>query len=703
MAAFTFAFFAQVYAYHFHAHTPFWRSNALNRLLDAVYSAVNGEPQSFYTYQHLRHHDAAVLAVDTKYNRFGPLRGALSATGVLDPLFYAQQLDFLRLYWVFALVWTRRHAAPPRPDGARARRLPPGKYSWHRLRGETLDAFAPPTSAIITPYVAEWAFLARERGYLPTVVAEIAAIVGLRLALAALAPRFFFFVYLPYATLLFAVRSYTDFVDHFGADVASKPHNSVSCYGAVFNALTFNSGYHLEHHWSPGLHWTKYPQLRPKMAPETERRVVPGHLWLNPFFAVRAPTPPAASSPASPASAPSSAPEALQARAGVFQLGQVAQILEDDVGGQAEVDEAADVGDAEGGGALDHGAARGGGAHEAGGFEIAFEPAVHGLGLERVVEGVPLGALVGRDAQVGALEEVGDHGAADELFDAVAVGAEEGVEHEGDLAAAGEAGVRAVGAVLADLLLEIVEALAEQVGEQAEAAGAGVGDGADGAGARDPQGEVGLDGAGVDLGLDGVAVGVFAGVLLAAPELLHGLERLEHAVFALGVGVGGEHEVVGAPARGDGELDAPAGDVIDDRPLFGDAHGVVQGHDDAAGAQADALGDGGEGGADDGGVGVEAAPGVEMALGDPDGRVAVGVGVLGDLERQSVRVGALGAVSDVAPEHNAKIHASVSILVGYAARRGGEPAGEGGRLPLVRAEGERLVGAGVLLIDGEVW
>lgn len=301
MAAYTFVFFLQVYAYHFHAHTPYLRSNLLNRALDVLYSAVNGEPHSFYTYQHLRHHDSSVLAKDLKYNRFGPLRGALSASGVISPLFYAQQLDCFRLYWAYALLWTRGHGEGQAPlDQGGTRRAPPARYSWHRRRGEALETFQPPTSPIVPPYVAEWAFLGRERGYMPVLAAEVAAIVGLRAALAAIAPRFFFLVYVPCSVLLFAVRSYTDFVDHYGADVTSRPHNSVSCYGFLFNLLTFNSGYHLEHHWSPGLHWTKYPQVRPRMVPEDERRVIPFHLWLNPFFPVRPPLTGARTSPSAP-------------------------------------------------------------------------------------------------------------------------------------------------------------------------------------------------------------------------------------------------------------------------------------------------------------------------------------------------------------------------------------------------------------------
>jgi hypothetical protein len=49
-------------------------------------------------------------------------------------------------------------------------------------------------------------------------------------------------------------------------------------------------------------------------------------------------------------------------------------------------------------------------------------------------------------------------------------------------------------------------------------------------------------------------------------------------------------EIVGVPADGEGHVDAALGEIVDDRPLLGHADGMVQGHDDAPGADADALG-----------------------------------------------------------------------------------------------------------------
>jgi hypothetical protein len=68
------------------------------------------------------------------------------------------------------------------------------------------------------------------------------------------APAFFVFTYLPgYACglLLCALHGH---YEHAGG--------TTSCYGAVYNALTFNDGFHAEHHANPSLSWRQLPARR---------------------------------------------------------------------------------------------------------------------------------------------------------------------------------------------------------------------------------------------------------------------------------------------------------------------------------------------------------------------------------------------------------------------------------------------------------
>lgn len=72
------------------------------------------------------------------------------------------------------------------------------------------------------------------------------------------APAFFATVYLPGylgGLLLCAVHGH---YEHAGG--------TVSHYGRVYNALTFNDGYHAEHHAQPGVPWSRLPGRRDRQA-----------------------------------------------------------------------------------------------------------------------------------------------------------------------------------------------------------------------------------------------------------------------------------------------------------------------------------------------------------------------------------------------------------------------------------------------------
>ena len=70
---------------------------------------------------------------------------------------------------------------------------------------------------------------------------------------------------------------------------------------------------------------------------------------------------------------------------------------------------------------------------------------------------------------------------------------------------------------------------------------------------------------------------------LPAPEPAQLVDRLVHRRLVGRRSVlGAEHEVVGLPAGGDREAGAAVGQVVDDRPLLGDARDVVERRDAAA-------------------------------------------------------------------------------------------------------------------------
>jgi hypothetical protein len=80
---------------------------------------------------------------------------------------------------------------------------------------------------------------------------EVALVLGLWAALLAVRPWFFLTVYAPAWVAGLALCALHGHYEH--------ARGTVSHYGALYNVLFFNDGYHAEHHARPGLHWTRLP------------------------------------------------------------------------------------------------------------------------------------------------------------------------------------------------------------------------------------------------------------------------------------------------------------------------------------------------------------------------------------------------------------------------------------------------------------
>lgn len=77
-------------------------------------------------------------------------------------------------------------------------------------------------------------------------------------------------VYLPAFYLSLALVNVQNYYEHYGAAPGSRLTDSVSYYGRVYNLLTFNDGYHQEHHLRPQSHWSKMPEVRFKYRSELD-------------------------------------------------------------------------------------------------------------------------------------------------------------------------------------------------------------------------------------------------------------------------------------------------------------------------------------------------------------------------------------------------------------------------------------------------
>jgi fatty acid desaturase len=68
--------------------------------------------------------------------------------------------------------------------------------------------------------------------------------------------------YLPAFYVALALVNVQNYYEHYGAAPEQPYADSVSYYGRFYNLLTFNDGYHQEHHLRPLSHWTNMPLVR---------------------------------------------------------------------------------------------------------------------------------------------------------------------------------------------------------------------------------------------------------------------------------------------------------------------------------------------------------------------------------------------------------------------------------------------------------
>lgn len=85
--------------------------------------------------------------------------------------------------------------------------------------------------------------------------------------------------YLPACLIAFCMVNIQNYYEHYGANPATKFTNSVSYYGRLYNILSFNDGYHQEHHLYCGAHWTTMPKIyndffSEKSAQHTRNRII---------------------------------------------------------------------------------------------------------------------------------------------------------------------------------------------------------------------------------------------------------------------------------------------------------------------------------------------------------------------------------------------------------------------------------------------
>ncbi|WP_216214802.1 fatty acid desaturase family protein [Amycolatopsis aidingensis] len=78
------------------------------------------------------------------------------------------------------------------------------------------------------------------------------------------------FCYLPAFFIALTLVNVQNYYRHYGANPEDRASDSVSHYNRVYNFLTFNDGYHQEHHLSPGTHWSRMPEVKERQRAKLE-------------------------------------------------------------------------------------------------------------------------------------------------------------------------------------------------------------------------------------------------------------------------------------------------------------------------------------------------------------------------------------------------------------------------------------------------
>lgn len=219
---------------HLFTHTPWFDSPLLNRLVSMFNSANIGQSVQAYQLTHVRNHH--------RYNN--DKQGPDGKTKDLSSTFLngseGEHVGALR-YAIFGAVETLVTVS---------RALLSIRRLW-RVGAHEQELLA---------LVAKGS-TRRARELRQVQLDRMAHFVALCL-FAAISWQWLLLCYLPAFFLSLALVNIQNYYEHYGAAPENNYANSVSYYGRVYNLLTFNDGYHQEHHLRPLTHWTQMPRVR---------------------------------------------------------------------------------------------------------------------------------------------------------------------------------------------------------------------------------------------------------------------------------------------------------------------------------------------------------------------------------------------------------------------------------------------------------
>jgi fatty acid desaturase len=211
------AWYNPIIATHNFIHTPYFRSDIMNRAYTAVNSITLVTPYTLYRFQHFNHHRHENDRRDTD----GSTRDHSST-----------------------FAWGK--------DGNHENVV---KYCVFQLfRRGTSGAF----------------HTAARKGELRQFCVELVASLAGIAAMAILCWQAVICFFIPLAYLGWVLAALENYYEHYGANPEKRYANSVSYYSEIYNMLLCNEGYHQEHHLRPQAHWTHRPRVREEFREELD-------------------------------------------------------------------------------------------------------------------------------------------------------------------------------------------------------------------------------------------------------------------------------------------------------------------------------------------------------------------------------------------------------------------------------------------------
>ncbi|MBW8832189.1 MAG: fatty acid desaturase [Burkholderiales bacterium] len=236
-------------ANHNHYHTPFFHARWLNAAARMGFSLV-GAPKTPHNLYHGYHHATKKSWNEVSFLQVIGLRRPLHKQVLAILMFYPESFGFKYLV-LFVLL--------------------------KRWSVERLAKFATPDDTVMGVRLFK---RIKEPAALRAAKLDVAVWVGFRVLLCVIDWQFFVFFFVPVTYVVETLRMGEDYMHHWGAVDPDDPRrDAVSCYGRVYNWISFNLGYHQEHHLRPGEHWLRLPAMSAELP--IDRRTVPFTHYLN--------------------------------------------------------------------------------------------------------------------------------------------------------------------------------------------------------------------------------------------------------------------------------------------------------------------------------------------------------------------------------------------------------------------------------------